>query len=140
MEVVWKNKKDHGVSPINVQPFLQDGVLYGYDDSGKLYAVELPERQALVGGRRADRRRPEGLRDRVHGEERRPLLLLRRDRPPRDRQADAQGLRGDRAAPRSSTRPDAAFGRKVVWCAPAYADKKAFIRNDKEIICVDLAK
>ncbi len=34
----------------------------------------------------------------------------------------------------------AAFGRKVVWCAPAYADKKAFVRNDKEIICVDLAK
>ena len=34
----------------------------------------------------------------------------------------------------------AAFGRKVVWSAPAYADKMAFIRNDKEIICVDLAK
>ena len=34
----------------------------------------------------------------------------------------------------------AAFGRKVVWCAPAYANKKAFIRNDKEIICVDLAR
>ena len=33
-----------------------------------------------------------------------------------------------------------AWGRKVVWCAPAYAGKKAFIRNDKEIVCVDLAK
>ncbi len=33
-----------------------------------------------------------------------------------------------------------AFGRKVVWCAPAYADKKMYVRNDKEIICVDLAK
>jgi hypothetical protein len=33
-----------------------------------------------------------------------------------------------------------AFGRKVVWCAPAYADKKMYVRNDKEIICIDLAK
>jgi hypothetical protein len=33
-----------------------------------------------------------------------------------------------------------AFGRKVIWCAPAYADKKMYVRNDKEIICVDLAK
>jgi outer membrane protein assembly factor BamB len=37
-------------------------------------------------------------------------------------------------------RTDAAFGRKVVWCAPAYADKKAFVRNAKELVCVDLAK
>jgi hypothetical protein len=35
---------------------------------------------------------------------------------------------------------NAAFGRKAVWCDPACADKKAVIRNDKEIICVDLAK
>jgi len=33
-----------------------------------------------------------------------------------------------------------AFGRKVVWSMPAFAQKKAFIRNDKELICVDLAK
>jgi hypothetical protein len=33
-----------------------------------------------------------------------------------------------------------AFGRKVVWCMPAFADKKLFVRNDKELICVDLAR
>jgi hypothetical protein len=32
-----------------------------------------------------------------------------------------------------------AFGRPVVWTHPAYANRHAFIRNDKEIICVDLA-
>ncbi|MBY0458340.1 MAG: pyrrolo-quinoline quinone, partial [Gemmataceae bacterium] len=35
---------------------------------------------------------------------------------------------------------DPAFGRKVVWCMPAFADKKMFVRNGKELICVDLAK
>ena len=32
------------------------------------------------------------------------------------------------------------FGRKVVWCHPAYADKCIFVRNDKEIVCYSLAK
>jgi outer membrane protein assembly factor BamB len=31
-------------------------------------------------------------------------------------------------------------GRPVVWTHPAYANKKTFIRNDSEIICLDLAK
>lgn len=32
-----------------------------------------------------------------------------------------------------------AFGRKVVWSHPAYADRTAYIRNDQEIIAVSLA-
>ena len=34
----------------------------------------------------------------------------------------------------------AAFGRKIVWSHPAFADKCVFARNDKELICVSLAK
>lgn len=33
-----------------------------------------------------------------------------------------------------------AFGRQVLWSHPAYAQQTAFIRNDKEIVAVDLAK
>jgi outer membrane protein assembly factor BamB len=32
------------------------------------------------------------------------------------------------------------FGRDVVWSHPAYADRTAYIRNDKEIVAVDLSK
>jgi outer membrane protein assembly factor BamB len=32
------------------------------------------------------------------------------------------------------------FGRDVVWSHPAFAQKKCFARNGKEIICVDLAQ
>jgi outer membrane protein assembly factor BamB len=32
-----------------------------------------------------------------------------------------------------------AFGRPVVWSAPAFANKAAYIRNDTKIIAVDLA-
>ena len=33
-----------------------------------------------------------------------------------------------------------AFGRDVVWSHPAFADRSLFARNDKELVCVDLAK
>ena len=33
-----------------------------------------------------------------------------------------------------------AFGRKVVWNHPAFADKCVFVRNDKEIVCLNLAE
>jgi outer membrane protein assembly factor BamB len=31
-------------------------------------------------------------------------------------------------------------GRPVVWSHPAFADRRIYARNDKEIICVDLAQ
>ena len=33
----------------------------------------------------------------------------------------------------------AAFGRKVVWSHPAFANKCIFVRNDKEVACFSLA-
>jgi hypothetical protein len=33
-----------------------------------------------------------------------------------------------------------AFGRKVVWSAPAFADRAVFVRNDKEIVRVNLSE
>jgi outer membrane protein assembly factor BamB len=46
-EIVWGNKSQHGVSPVNVQPFVNDGTLYGFDQNGRLYAVELPSGKRL---------------------------------------------------------------------------------------------
>jgi len=34
----------------------------------------------------------------------------------------------------------AAFGRDVLWSHPAFANRSIYLRNDKEIICVSLAK
>ena len=34
---------------------------------------------------------------------------------------------------------DPMAGRDVVWSHPAFANKRVYMRNDKEIICVDLA-
>ena len=32
-----------------------------------------------------------------------------------------------------------AFGRDVVWCPPAWANRRVYLRNDKECVCIDLA-
>jgi hypothetical protein len=32
-----------------------------------------------------------------------------------------------------------AKGRKAVWSHPAFADKRVYMKNDKEIVCVSLA-
>ena len=34
----------------------------------------------------------------------------------------------------------AAFGRKVVWSHPAFANKCVYVRNDKELACFPLAE
>ena len=31
-------------------------------------------------------------------------------------------------------------GRPVVWTHPAFANKKMFVRNDREIVCISLEK
>jgi hypothetical protein len=32
-----------------------------------------------------------------------------------------------------------AYGRPVVWSGPAYAGKAAYLRNDKELVKIDLS-
>jgi hypothetical protein len=139
-EVVWKDKKDHGISPVNVQPFLQDGVLYGYDDTGNMYAVELPSGKRLWDAEGPVGHEPKGsetafivkIGDRFFFFAETGDLVIGKLTP--------KGYEEISRAKVLEPTNAAAFGRKVVWCAPAYANKKAFIRNDKEIICVDLAK
>jgi outer membrane protein assembly factor BamB len=138
-EVVWKDKKDHGISPVNVQPFLIENVLYGYDDEKGMLAVEIPSGKRLwqSNGPLGDEAKGSDTAFMVKNGDRffffaeTGHLVIGKLTP--------KGFEEiDRAKVLDQT--NAAFGRKVVWCAPAYADKKAFIRNDKEIICIDLAK
>jgi outer membrane protein assembly factor BamB len=139
VEVVWKDKKEHAVSPVSVQPFLQDGVLYGFDDDGTMYGVEMPSGKRLWDGTGPFKGEPKASAtafivkngDRFFFFAETGDLVIARLTP-----------KGYEEISRAKVieQTNNAWGRKVVWSAPAYADKKAFIRNDKEIICVDLAK
>jgi outer membrane protein assembly factor BamB len=140
VEVVFKDKKNHGISPVNVQPYLIGDVLYGYDDEGGLFGIEIPSGKRLwtstgpVGGEE-----PQGSAtafmvkngDRFFFFAETGNLVIGKLTPKGYEELDKAKL---------LDQTNNAFGRKVVWCAPAYADKKMYVRNDKEIICVDLAK
>jgi len=139
VEVVWKDKKNHAMSPVNVQPFLQDGVFYGFDDSGKMYGVELPSGVRLWESGGPASTEPKGSETAFIVKNGDRFIFF----------AETGHLVFGKLSPKGYEEIDrtkiieqtnGAWGRKVVWCAPAYANKHVYVRNDKELICVDLAK
>jgi outer membrane protein assembly factor BamB len=137
-DMVWNDMALHALSPVNVQPTLDGETLYGFDQDGRLYAVKLPDGERLWNTAE-------------------PLA----ERPPRSgtafiiRQADRFWLfteNGDLIL--ANLTPEGykelsrahildptgdAFGRPVVWCSPAFANQRMYVRNDKECVAVDLA-
>jgi outer membrane protein assembly factor BamB len=140
-EIVWRNKAQHGVSPVNVQPFVSDGILYGFDQNGRLYAVELPsgerlwettapvsERPVYSGTAFIVKQGDSGNRFWLFNE--RGELIIANLTPAGYEEIDrAQSL----IEPTNH-----AFGRDVVWCMPAFANRRMYVRNDRQCICVDL--
>ena len=137
-EIVWKDNPQHAISPINVQPTLEGDVLYGFDQNGRLYAVKLPDGERLW-----DTTEPLGNRPSNSG----TAFIIR--------EGDRYWLfteNGDLIAAELSPEgykelgrahildpTNDAFGRPVVWCSPAFANKRMYVRNDKECVAVDLA-
>lgn len=141
-EVVWQDKPRHAISPVNVQPIRDEDVLYGVGQGGKMYAMKLPsgdrlwesnepvsengKRPLQTGTAFIVRNGKRYIFFNEHGE-----LILGKLTPERFEETDRAKV----------IEPSGlAFGRKVVWSMPAFANKHAYIRNDKELICVDLAK
>ena len=141
-EVVWRDKARDAISPVNVQPFLDEptSILYGMDQSGNLCALQLPDGKRLwaTPDPVSKRRQGNGTAFIVRQADRYWLfnesgeLVIAENLTPEGYEEI------DRAKVIEPT--NVAFGRDVVWSMPAFANKKAFIRNDDEIICVDLEK
>ncbi len=139
-KMVWRDKPRTAISPVNVQPFLVDRTVYGFDQSGKLTAMDLATGDRLwQTSEPLDAKRAVGSGtaflvkngDRFWMFNERGELLITKLSP--------EGYEEiDRAKVIEPT--NLAFGRDVVWSAPAWANRHAYIRNDKECICVDLAE
>lgn len=138
-DVVWRDKKGHGLAPINVQPFLLGKVIYGLDQNGKMYAVELPDGKRLWETSAPVSKRPVGSgtaflvrhQDRFWMFNENGELLIGTLSPKGFKEIDRTKI---------IDQTNNAFGRQVVWCPPAFAHKCVFVRNDKECICVSLEK
>ena len=139
-EVVWQDKRREAISPVNVQPFIDaaTGTVYGFDQSGDLVALQLPKGQRLWAT-------PQPVHERREGSA--TAFIVRQD----DRfwmftekgdmviaKMDETGFQEiDRAHIMEPT--NVAFGREVVWSMPAFANRRAFLRNDQEIVALDLS-
>ncbi len=142
---VWKSTPKTGVYCANSTPFILGDTIYGCDiDTSSFMAVDLSSAERLWSSTKptlaADA--PAGAR---HGtafityhepsgrfflfSETGDLIIAEPSR-----QAYKEISRWHALDPSNT-----AFGRPVVWSAPAYAMKSAFIRNDKELIRVDLS-
>ncbi len=138
VEVVWRNKAKQGISAVTVQPFVADGLVYGFHESGELRAMRVPEGDFAWRGGGPLGPRPAGSGTAFitrHGDrfflftETGDLVIAR---------LTPQGYEElSRAHIIEPT--NAAFGRPVVWCPPAYANQSLVVRNDKEVIRVSLA-
>jgi outer membrane protein assembly factor BamB len=137
-EIVWRDRGPNAISPINVQPYAEDGVLYGFDQKGVLRAIELESGTKLWETPKPVSERPanSGTAFIVRQGDRCWLFNDSGDliiaKLSRDGYEEL-----DRAKVIEPT--NTAFGRDVVWSMPAFANRHAYIRNDEECICVDLA-
>lgn len=140
-KTVWRDDKKLALSPVNVQPFVMDDKVYGFDQGGEFRCFEIPSGKVLWST-------PQPLGDRKLGSG--TVFLVRNNQTDKFWMFTESGdLIIGRLTPKEFTElsrthllepTNNAFGRPVVWCAPAYAHKRMFVRNDQELICVDLAK
>ena len=138
-EEVWRNLNKQAVSPVSVQPFLDGDTIYGIDQNGEFIAFDFK-----TGKRFWATPQPFGLRPVqsatafiVRQADRYWLFTEQGELLIADLSNDGLKIM-DKAKVIEPT--NVAFGRDVVWSAPAFASRCAFIRNDKECICVDLSQ
>jgi outer membrane protein assembly factor BamB len=137
--VVSKDKAKRFVSPVNVQPFADGEIIYGMDQKGDLVAFQLPDGEHLWTSTDLLGSRSQGSEtaflvkheDRFFSFNEKGELVIAKLSP--------EGVEIlDRAKVIEPS--NNAFGRDVVWCAPAFAGTRMYVRNDNECICVELSK
>ncbi len=140
-KIVWRGTPKTGVYCSNSTPILNDGMIYGNDcGSGALVAARIED-----GKRLWETFQPStgGTKGAAHGT---VFLVKHEDR------FFLFSETGDLVLAKLSPEEykeisrfhvleptTEAFGRKVVWSHPAFANKCLFARNDKELVCVSLA-
>jgi outer membrane protein assembly factor BamB len=138
-EVQWQDLPRKAVSPVNVQPILDQDVIYGFDQRGTFVAFEVPSGDRLwetPAPLAEDRPLGSGTAFIVRQGDRYWLFTEQGDLI--IAQLSRDGFTElDRAHVIEPT--NVAFGRDVVWSMPAFANRRAYIRNDKQCIAVELA-
>jgi outer membrane protein assembly factor BamB len=143
-ELNWAAKRTNALTPVNMTPLIHESVMYGCDQPGVFRAVSMKDGRRLwatmlpVTGRDvAETNVGSGTAFVVRNGDRYFLfgetgdLILAKMTP----ESYTEVSRARILEPTGE-----AFGRKVVWSHPAFANGCVFARNDKEIVCLSLKK
>lgn len=141
---LWRSKPTTSMSASTSTPLLHDGVIYGNDESlGALVAAEAADGKRLWETYEPvrpenDRRLAAGTSFVVRHQPSGNYLLFGETGLLTLATMDRSGFQS--LGQMSTVEPtQTAFGRKVIWSHPAFANQTAYIRNDQEIIAVDLS-
>ena len=139
-EIAWSgNRKKTSFDSVFGTPFVEDGYIYGTSSDGELFCIKADSGERLWssflpnGGKRGQ----SGDVFIIKNEDRFFLftekgnLIIARLSPKEYQEVGRVHLLDPTSA---------AFGRDVLWSHPAFANRSIYLRNDKEIICVSLAK
>jgi outer membrane protein assembly factor BamB len=139
--IVWRGTSTTAIYSANSTPFLEQGMIYGADcQIGSLMGARMEDGQRLwqsfeatTGG---TRRASHGTAFLVKHQDRYFLFSETGDLILANLSPDSYQEIGrfHVLEPTNET-----FGRSVVWSHPAFAERSVFARNDKELVCVDLA-
>jgi outer membrane protein assembly factor BamB len=136
-KVLWKDKAKHGMSPVNVQPMAIGSVIYGCDQSGEMMAFEVPSGKRLWETSKPVSERPQGSGTAFVVRYQDRFVLFNESGELIIAEMDAAGYR-ELSRVKLIKPTNNAFGREVVWCAPAFANGAIYIRNDEELLAFDL--
>jgi outer membrane protein assembly factor BamB len=138
-EVAWRGGKKTGLYSIFGTPFFEGGYVYGFSNPGRLTCVKAETGERLwetlkpTGGEAAPS--ADGFLVKNGGRffvvnEKGDLIIARLSPKGYEEVSRAHLLEPTTSAFNS---------RKVVWSHPAFANRCAYLRNDRELLCVSLA-
>lgn len=143
-KVRWQTKENNPVKPTDLNaimatPVIRDGHIYGIGGNGEMRCLKLETGEMIweslkaTGGKKALFAHafivPQGNRFVLFSDQ--GDLILANLSPKGYEEIDRAHLLDTTFTTR---------GRDVVWCHPAFANRRVYLHNDKEIICVSLAR
>jgi outer membrane protein assembly factor BamB len=134
---LWRNQAKKGMSPVNVQPMVIGDIVYGCDQSGELMAFEIASGNRLWETSKPISDRPQGSGTAFMVKSGDRFFLFNESGELIIAKISPEGYQ--ELARTNIIKPtNNAFGREVVWCAPAFANGSIYVRNDEQIVRVPL--
>lgn len=136
---VWRNQAKKGMSPVNVQPMVIGDIVYGCDQSGEMMAFQIATGDRLWETSKPISARPQGSGTAFVVRNQDIFYLFNESGELVTAKMTPKGYEEiDRT--KIIEPSNFAFGREVVWCAPAFANGCIYVRNDEKLIKVPLTK